>query len=421
MKKIIYLRTDICFLQHIYGGSVGHTLGILHAFYKKGYDIFIFSSQMKKTLYQLYNRNFYQLHSPLFFYFRWKFQYLGWRLESFFSSFFFFLQIVFLVQKWDFSFIYQRYSILNCTGVLLSWYKKIPLILEYNGSEAYWFDIPDTDVWYRRWFRFRWLSYAVEHFNIKNAHTIVVVSQALKDELVLRGLIEQKILVNPNGVNQEYFESIGMTQKRNELRALHSIKDDMFVFGFIGTFGHWHGIELLEYIIPKVCDVNKSIVFFLIGDGSLKMQAEERLYKYVQEGRVIFTGAIDQHQAPEFLSVCDAFVCPTQPNKDGTRFFGSPTKLFEYMSMAKPVIASHLEQLAEVIYPALTTFETNTIIDQVGLIVDPLAWDDWIQACLYCAKLSLQERITLGNNARQKVLDHYTWQKHVEKIIQFIA
>lgn len=212
-----------------------------------------------------------------------------------------------------------------------------------------------------------------------------------------------------------------MIQKRDELRAMYSIKDDMFGFGFIGTFGHWHGIEALEYIIPKVCKQNDRAVFFLIGDGVLKDHAQCVLQSYIAQKKVIFTGAIEQHKAPEYLSACDAFLCPIQPNKDGTRFFGSPTKLFEYMSMAKPVIASHLEQLAEVIYPAITTFERNSITNQVGITVDPLAWDDWIEACLYCANLSLQNRTILGNNARQKVLDQYTWQRHVERIIQFIS
>jgi glycosyltransferase involved in cell wall biosynthesis len=40
---------------------------------------------------------------------------------------------------------------------------------------------------------------------------------------------------------------------------------------------------------------------------------------------------------------------PNVPNADDSRFFGSPTKLFEYMGLAKAIVASDLEQLGEVI------------------------------------------------------------------------
>ena len=418
---ILYLRTDICLDQISVGGSIGHTLGVIHSLVQQQYNCYVFSSQMHANLNLEKNINFYPLYVwPVFYFFRWKFNYLRWRLESLFSTFFFFIEIAYKTQSIHFRFMYQRYSILNCTGLLLSWYKKIPLILEYNGSEAYWFDVPDTDVWYRRWFAFRKLSYYVEHLNITHADTIVVVSQALKDDLTLKGVDHTKVLVNPNGVDQAYFESKRVMEKRKVVRSMYQL-EDTFVFGFIGTFGHWHGIEVLEYIIPRICALRPNIKFLLMGDGVLKEHAEQVLQSYSKEGKVIFTGKIAQDKAPEYLAACDAFLCPTQPNADGTRFFGSPTKLFEYMSMAKPVIASDLEQLSEVLSPDLyvTQDRINNITNQVGILVDPLDWDQWIQACIMCSDMSEIDRENLGNNARQKVLDQYTWKKHVEKIISF--
>lgn len=198
--------------------------------------------------------------------------------------------------------------------------------------------------------------------------------------------------------------------------------ENCFVFGFIGTFGHWHGIEVLEFIIPQVCDTNPRARFLLIGDGVLKAHAQEVLQKYIIEKKVIFTGKIAQDQAPEYLAVCDAYVCPTQPNSDGTRFFGSPTKLFEYMSMGKPVIGSDLEQLSEILSPAIKVQETSVVqavSGQVGILINPLDWQGFIHACQMCLTMSDQDLNKLGKNARKKVLENYTWQKHVEKIITF--
>ncbi len=196
------------------------------------------------------------------------------------------------------------------------------------------------------------------------------------------------------------------------------MKPDKFIFGFIGTFGYWHGIDVLEKIIPRLIAADEQIQFLLMGDGMLRKQLEDSLGEQIAAGKVCFTGVIPQEKAPQYLAQCDAFLCPTQPNSDGTRFFGSPTKLFEYMSMAKPIVASNLEQLAQIISPALCVNNGNKEVgNAVGILVDPLNIQEFIDACLLCMSLSEEDRKLLGDNARKKVLEQYTWQSHVQKII----
>ena len=195
-------------------------------------------------------------------------------------------------------------------------------------------------------------------------------------------------------------------------------------FGFIGTFGYWHGIEVLEKIIPILFSKNDTIQFLLIGDGHLKKQLQDSFSGKEFENSIVFTGIIPQKEAPYYLAQCDIFLCPTQPNRDGTRFFGSPTKLFEYMSMAKPIIASDLEQLSEIIQPAIYIKNLNQkeknfqVTDEVGILVDPLNLQEFIDACFFVMNLSLDNRIRMGINARKKVLKNYTWEQHVVKIIK---
>ncbi len=199
-------------------------------------------------------------------------------------------------------------------------------------------------------------------------------------------------------------------------------KDMRFTFGFIGTFGPWHGIEVLEQIIPTIILKNKNVHFLLMGDGILREGIEKSCVSQGLFDHVTFTGKIPQDKAPEYLAACDAFLCPTQPNADGTRFFGSPTKLFEYMSMAKPIIASDLEQLAQVIYPAVSlngnmNAQECRITNEVGFLVRPSDIQGFIDASLFCVDLPEVEREKMGVNARQKVLNQYTWKQHVQRII----
>src|SRR5262249_61279701 len=67
------------------------------------------------------------------------------------------------------------------------------------------------------------------------------------------------------------------------------------------------------------------------------------------EDCVRFTGLIEQADGPQHLAACDVLASPHVPNADGTPFFGSPTKLFEYMAMGKAIVASDLDQVSEVL------------------------------------------------------------------------
>ena len=58
---------------------------------------------------------------------------------------------------------------------------------------------------------------------------------------------------------------------------------------------------------------------------------------------------VERERALELLACSDVCVSPHVPNPDGTPFFGSPTKLFEYMGLGKAIVASDLDQIGEVI------------------------------------------------------------------------
>ena len=67
-------------------------------------------------------------------------------------------------------------------------------------------------------------------------------------------------------------------------------------------------------------------------------------------GRV---GRVPQAEGARLLKACDLYVSPHNTHMVDSRFFGSPTKIFEYMAMAGGIVASDLEQIGEVLSPAL--------------------------------------------------------------------
>jgi len=251
-------------------------------------------------------------------------------------------------------FIYQRYARFSWAGVVASLRAKRPLLLEYNGSEVWvgrhWDRVGSLDLLER-----------YERLNLDAAARIFVVSDVERRNLEARGVRAEKIVVNPNGVDVELFRpGAGGAETRREL----GIRDDEVVAGFVGTFGPWHGVEKLADAIKSI-PANLPARFLLVGSGSLHADVEQRLESEIRAGRVIFTGAVAHDRVPLLLDACDILVAPHVPLADGSEFFGSPTKIFEYMAMGKGIVASRLGQIGEV----LVDGETALLVEP-GMLVN---------------------------------------------------
>lgn len=409
-KKILYLRTDYSKEKLVAGGSVSHTLGVIEGFLALGHTVIVASSLMIEQFAGVPVSFLQPLTIPK------SIQWFKWKICCLVSNFFFLLQSYPLLKKNHIDCIYQRYAVLNCTGVILSWWFKVPLILEYNGSEV-WLD---THWSKKKRIKLTWLLRFFEWMNIHNAHQIVVVSKPLEDELVRRGVKKSRILVNPNGVHTERLNPACLFDARNAVRKKLSI-ENAFVFGFVGTFSQWHGIAVLAAMIPLILKQKPQAHFLLIGDGDLLPFLKQEVQEFIDQKKVTCTGLVLSQQAKDYLAACDAFLSPTQPNADGTPFFGSPTKLFEYLSMGKPVIASDLDQVAEVVFPALhlEDLKQALLIDkQVGIVVPPKNVGAFVAAALTLLECQENQRKLMGENARKKAVQFYDWKNHVEKILK---
>ena len=299
-----------------------------------------------------------------------------------------------LIERADPDFIYQRYARFSWAGVVAANRLKRPLFLEYNGSE----------VWVgRHWDRVGNLGLLerYERLNLDAATRIFVVSDVERRNLEARGVHAEKIIVNPNGVDVNRFRpGAGGAEARREL----GINADEIVAGFVGTFGPWHGVEKLAEAIKGIAE-DLRVRFLLVGSGSLHAEVEKQLEREVHDCRVIFTGAVSHERVPKLLDACDILVAPHVPLADGSEFFGSPTKIFEYMAMGKGIVASRLGQIGDVLEDGKT-----------ALLVEPGDVDQLKGAII---KL-VQERgfrESLGVSAREVAEREHTWVKNARTVL----
>jgi glycosyltransferase involved in cell wall biosynthesis len=318
--------------------------------------------------------------------------------------------------------IYQRLSAANYLGAVLSRSHRLPLVVEYNGSEVW------VAKHWGRGMKFQKLAEMAEEAMLRHAHLVVTVSDVLRDELVERGVERSRIVSYPNCIDPLVFDPARFSAYDiTKLRNSHGIHGEAVVVTFIGTFGQWHGIEVLAQSIRQLIDNHmgwveeKKVHFLLVGDGLKMPEVREILGDHALGPFVTLTGLVPQPEAPLYLAASDILVSPHVANSDGTRFFGSPTKLFEYMAMGKAIIASDLDQIGEVLHNSihLTQAEGHAETDeckQVALLVQPGS-----QKQLAVGIKSLVEnpqlRQMLGRNVRSLALERYTWKRHVDEIL----
>ncbi len=166
--------------------------------------------------------------------------------------------------------------------------------------------------------------------------------------------------------------------------------------------------------------------FLFVGDGYKMPEVRAILAGHAPGEHVTFAGLVPQLEAPLYLAASDILASPHVPNADASRFFGSPTKLFEYMAMGKAIIASDLDQIGEVLAgsPLVDTLPEDgeaNLGSAPALLCRPGDTGEIVRALKLLAA-SPRCRATLGANARRLALNRYTWRHHVRAIVdQFEA
>jgi len=205
---------------------------------------------------------------------------------------------------------------------------------------------------------------------LHEADLIMPISKWLKASLVEQGIPESKIMPLSEGVDLKLFcdEVNSNTCKKYKF---YNYK----IIIYVGTLGKARCLDVLIQAFSKVRETREDVKLLIVGGGNNEMKLKKLAEELRIREDVTFTGQIPQSEIPDIIAAADIGISSVPPLS--FYILSSPIKMFEYMAMAKPVIANkeipeHRDVLEQSGGGILVQFTPEAIADAIiGLLDNP--------------------------------------------------
>ncbi|MFB6227482.1 MAG: glycosyltransferase family 4 protein [Halobacteriales archaeon] len=210
----------------------------------------------------------------------------------------------------------------------------------------------------------------------RKADAIVSISPNVRDDILLVGTVEDKLIDIPNGVDIERFSPV--EDSYNE-----------FTVHFQGRLVEMKNPGLL---VEAAYSSEENWRLLIGGDGPLREKLEARVGEYGLEDRVEFIGYVPDKELPERYARADVFALPSD-------YEGMPLTVLEAAASGTAILAS-------------PRAATDFVTDEMGVVVDPDA--DAIAGALDELARDPDRVARMGKAARDRVED-YSWAAIAEQ------
>jgi len=240
------------------------------------------------------------------------------------------------------------------------------------------------------------------------ASRFVVVTSFLKEELIKSGFSAEKIHVAPDAVNDVHLLSVITKQDaRKNLNLLQDKKIIAYVGKYETPFSGGKGVDELIQAFSEVIRAVPAAFILLVGiDTRYMEEVEKKITKAGIKGSYKISAHVSQMSVVEYLRAADVLVM-NYPWSEHAAYQMSPMKLFEYMAAQRPIVASRLPSIEEVVDDSCVCF------------VEPDNQDDLIRGII--KTISDEEYAKTLSQASFERVQSYTWKKRAQGIHSFIA
>lgn len=290
--------------------------------------------------------------------------------------------------------IYERQSGFSFSPLIISWFLKIPYFTEVNGLLIDESRIIGTSKWIIS------IKKVNERLSYAQAKKIIAVTQGVKEGIkLLYNIPDDKIVVVENGANIELFKQKDQKEAKEKL----NLDQKCNYICFIGNLAPWQGVEYLIQSAPLVINEILNVKFLIIGDGLMKKNLMELAEKTGVFNKFIFTGTVPYEEVTNYINASDICVAPFIRSRN-EKIGLSPLKLYEYMACGKPVVASNILGVGDILEHEKTGISVKS--------EDPQELGNAIVKLLKDEKL----RNEMGLNGRKYVSKNHSWDGVAKKI-----
>ncbi|QOT16046.1 glycosyltransferase [Paenarthrobacter sp. YJN-5] len=236
---------------------------------------------------------------------------------------------------------------------------------------------------------------------MRSANLVVTLGESMKRNIVASGIDENKVLICPNAVGGDYLEE--PLDHADARRALGLDPDSLYI-GTVSSLVDYEGLDDLVSAFALLAPRLRKLKLVLVGDGTAAPALQDQVRRLGLMDRTIFAGRVPPAQARLYHLSLDVFVVPRK-DLAVTRAV-TPLKPVEALASGRPVVASDLDALREIVHDGVN--------GKVTKAEDPEGLAEVLHGLLIDADL----RRRLGAAGRQEVLATRTWQANARAYIR---
>jgi glycosyltransferase involved in cell wall biosynthesis len=239
------------------------------------------------------------------------------------------------------------------------------------------------------------------HKLLRESDGLICITKALKDALIQNYHISaDKIFIAPDGVRTSQLTARPLSKA--EARAQLNIRARHVVL-YTGQLLPGKGADVF---VDAAKYFANDVTFFLVGGHGDYWEQMQRRVKEEKLMNIVMTGFVPPAQVPIYQSAADVLVLPATSDH-AISAYTSPLKLFEYMASRRPIVASDLPVLQEILTDGRNAlfFRERDAADLAEKISSLLQDEQLVSQLAACA--------------REDVHD-YTWENRAGRILEFI-
>jgi len=224
------------------------------------------------------------------------------------------------------------------------------------------------------------------------ADLVVTLGEAMREEIVARGVAAEKILIVPNAVAAEFFRPL---PDAAALRAALGMDPDEYVVGVVSSLVPHEGIGTLLEATAILRTRRVPARALIVGDGPERAALQRQAADIGLAQAALFTGRVPAAKVRQFHALLDVFVVPR--TSDRVCQLVTPLKPVEAMASGLCVVTSQVKALTEIV--------KHEVTGALTIPQDPVSLADCLERLLYSPDI----RRKLGDNAREWAARDRTW------------